>query len=110
MHARPTAQPCRCEYPLRDRDTCLYCGRSVPVAPESRNSNDRTTPGNPWTRAGVLRALRAFAFFRGRPPIADDWSHRMAPDWPPLTVVERLFGSLPDALGAADIDRPSRTG
>jgi hypothetical protein len=59
------------------------------------------TPGNPWTQAGVLRAIRAFAFFRGRDPVREDWSQRMAPDWPPLAVVERLFGSLADALRAA---------
>jgi hypothetical protein len=70
--------------------------------------HDRMTPGNPWTHAGVLRALRTFAFFRGRAPIHDDWSHRTTPDWPPLTVVEHLFGSLPDAVSAAGVDRRSR--
>jgi hypothetical protein len=67
------------------------------------------TPGNPWTHAGVLRALRAFQFFRGRAPMRDDWSHRMAPDWPPLAVVEHMFGSLQDAVAAAGIDRQRRT-
>jgi len=53
-----------------------------------------------WTRPGVARAIRAFAFFRGRPPIAADWNQRMA-NWPSLETVETLFGSLGAAIRAA---------
>jgi hypothetical protein len=53
-----------------------------------------------WTRPGVERAIRAFAFFRGRPPIAADWNQRMA-NWPSLETVEALFGSLEAANRAA---------
>jgi hypothetical protein len=106
MQVSPTVKPCRCEHPLRDSETCLYCGRVVPAAdsrqPEQAITRDR------WTRAGVVRALRAFEFFRGRAPSRDDWSQRMAPDWPPLAVVERLFGSLSEAVAAAGLDRPGR--
>jgi len=103
MHATPTAQPCRCAQPLRDRETCLYCGRSVPAPPENGHAQARVSPGNPWTRAGVVRAFKAFAFFRGRAPGRNDWSQRMPADWPPLALVEQLFGSLPDALSAAGL-------
>lgn len=96
------AQRCECHQPLRDTDTCLYCGRSVGAAPRGRRARNRATSGNPWTQAGVVRALRAFVFFRGRPPARADWSQRMAPDWPPLSVVEQLFGSLEDALAACE--------
>jgi hypothetical protein len=51
----------------------------------------------------VVRALKAFAFFRGRAPSREDWSQRMPADWPPLGLVEQLFGSLADALTAAGI-------
>src|SRR3954470_4169744 len=102
MDASPAAHPCSCDRPLRDRETCLYCGRSVPPAPEGTRAQARS-PENPWTHAGVVRALKAFAFFRGRAPGRDDWSQRMPADWPPLAVVEQLFGSLPKALSHADL-------
>src|SRR3954451_6185959 len=95
------ARPCDCVQPVRDRETCLLCGRSVPPPPEHGPRAGRTTPGNPWTHSGVVRALRTFTFFRGRQPTPADWSPRTPPDWPPLPVVEHLFGSLPDALTAA---------
>jgi hypothetical protein len=100
------AQPCRCNNPLRDQDTCALCGRPLPAAPEPARKRLRTGPDNPWTRAGVLRALRAFAFFRGRPPVRDDWNERMGKEWPALLVVEQLFGSLPDAVVAAGLASP----
>ena len=53
-----------------------------------------------WTRPGVARAMQAFAFFRGRPPMAADWNQRMA-NWPSLETVEALFGSLEAANRAA---------
>jgi len=102
MHASPAAQRCSCDHPLRDRETCLYCGRSVPSAPERARAQARTAE-DPWTHAGVVRALKAFAFFRGRAPGRDDWSQRMPADWPSLSLVEQLFGSLPAALTAAGL-------
>ena len=55
-----------------------------------------------------MRAIRAFAFFRGRAPVASDWNQRMA-DWPPRATVEALFGSVEDAGRAAGVvpQRPS---
>jgi len=55
-----------------------------------------------WTRPAVLRAIRAFAFFRGRAPVPSDWNQRMA-DWPPRTTVEALFGSVESAARAAGV-------
>jgi hypothetical protein len=55
----------------------------------------------PWTRAGVIRALRAFTFFRGRPPVDADWAGRTAEDWPQRETVLRLFGSVEAAVEAA---------
>jgi hypothetical protein len=111
MSAEP-AHPrvCRCERPLLDDDTCLRCGRATGaeigalVVDEPRPRRAPT-----WTRHGVVRALRAFAFFRGRPPVAADWSGRMGDDWPALETVERLFGSLEAAMLAAELSvRPQR--
>ena len=59
-----------------------------------------------WTRAGVVRAIRAFAFFRGRAPTRQDWHGRMPDDWPPVETVERLFGSVGAAVSAAELELP----
>lgn len=56
-----------------------------------------------WTQPGVIRALRAFAFFRGRAPVAADWSGRMGDDWPRLETVLGLFGSVEAAVELAGI-------
>jgi hypothetical protein len=48
-----------------------------------------------------VRVIRAFMFFRGRAPGYDDWTVAMGPEWPPLEVVEALFGSLDTLLVAA---------
>jgi hypothetical protein len=56
-----------------------------------------------WTRPAVLRAIRAFAFFRGRAPVPGDWNQRMA-DWPPRSTVVDLFGSVEAAAREAGID------
>jgi hypothetical protein len=61
----------------------------------------------PWTRAQVTRAIEAFAFFRGRPPVASDWAPRID-NWPPLETVIDLFGSIDAAIAAAGLER-SRT-
>jgi hypothetical protein len=60
-----------------------------------------------WTRAGVVRAIRAFTFFRGRPPVPADWNGRRQEGWPPRETVEALFGSVPAALQAAGVERQS---
>ena len=57
-----------------------------------------------WTRPGVARAISAFAFFRGRPPVHADWNKRMA-NWPSLETVEALFGSLEAATRAATTEK-----
>jgi hypothetical protein len=49
-----------------------------------------------------MRAIRAFAFFRGRAPVPSDWSQRMA-DWPPRATVEALFGSVEAAARVAGV-------
>jgi|Tabmets5t2r1_1033131.scaffolds.fasta_scaffold31479_2 hypothetical protein len=100
------APSCRCERPLRDGETCLRCGRVVdPLAqlqltPPARRRQEKQA----WTRAGVVRAIRAFAFFRGRAPTPADWRGRTGQEWPPLASVEELFGSVAAAVQAAGVE------
>ena len=86
------ARLCRCERPLLDGETCLRCGRSPAVMPEA-SPPVRVRQKVTWTRPAVMRAIRAFAFFRGRAPVPSDWNQRMA-DWPARATVEALFGSV----------------
>jgi len=100
MNAEPSpARSCRCEHPVLDGESCLRCGRSLFVLPEPRSA----PPVQPveWTRAGVIRAIRAFAFFRGRPPVDEDWAGRTAENWPAHDTVLRLFGSVDTAVELA---------
>lgn len=94
------ARPCRCERPVLDGETCLRCGRFLILLAEPALSS-QPPPIQHWTRAGVVRALRAFAFFRGRPPVDADWAGRTAEDWPQHETVLRLFGSVEAAVEAA---------
>jgi hypothetical protein len=57
--------------------------------------------GNPWTTAGVIRALRTYQFFIGRPPTPTDWSFEDDKQWPSVSTVVRLFGSFAAAVEAA---------
>src|SRR4051812_13100174 len=100
-----TARPCRCDHPLRDEDGCLRCGRSLPVAPDpGPEPTWSSTPRGTWTRAGVVRVIQTFKFFRGRPPIPADWKYIDARHgWPSLAIVESLFGSFPAAVRAAGL-------
>ena len=94
------ARPCRCERPVLDGESCLRCGRSLITLPEPAVVRRHPRPQE-WTRAGVIRALRAFAFFRGRAPARADWNGRMAEDWPALETVNGLFGSVEAAVQLA---------
>jgi hypothetical protein len=93
---------CICDRPLLADETCLRCGRPPTLVPQLATP----APDRPitWSRARIARAFRAFAFFRGRPPVAADWSRRLD-DWPPLEAVERLFGTLEAAAEAAGLAR-----
>lgn len=73
----------------------------APVTPPARVRQKVT-----WTRPAVMRAIKAFAFFRGRAPVPSDWNQRMA-DWPPRATVVALFGSVEAAARAAGV-RPDR--
>jgi hypothetical protein len=95
------ARLCRCERPLLDGETCLRCGRSTAVMPEA-SPPVRVRQKVTWTRPAVMRAIRAFAFFRGRAPVPSDWNQRMA-DWPPRATVEALFGSVEAAARVAGV-------
>jgi hypothetical protein len=101
------ARLCRCEHPLLDGETCLRCGRPPSLIPEAALSTPRVRQKITWTRPAVMHAIRAFAFFRGRAPVAADWNQRMA-NWPPRATVEDLFGSVEAAARAAGVppDRP----
>lgn len=103
------ARDCRCERALLDNETCLRCGR--PVAAASAFEAGRALPRErvDWTRLGVVRALTAFKFFRGRAPLALDWNQRMGDDWPDLETIENLFGSLGGALRAAGLAPADRS-
>src|SRR5918998_5117056 len=96
------ARLCRCAHPLLDDDTCLRCGREPSVAPPPLSQAPKPRQIE-WTRPGVVRALRAFAFFRGRSPRHADWQKRLPDDWPELETVETLFGSLEAASRTAGI-------
>jgi hypothetical protein len=95
---------CRCPRPLLDSETCLRCGREPVLTrePDLIQPHRRTIK---WTRTRVVRAIRAFEFFRGRAPVPADWKRRMGNDWPPLETVEGLFGSLEAAIRAAGVGR-----
>jgi hypothetical protein len=97
-----TARGCRCERPVLDGESCLRCGRVLVALPEPGAAPPQRQTHS-WTRAGVIRALRAFAFFRGRAPEQIDWSGKMADDWPTLETVLGLFGSVDEALEAAGL-------
>jgi hypothetical protein len=96
------ARGCRCASPFRGDDTCLLCGRRVPelMVPTPR-AHRSPHDGNPWTPAGVVRALRTFEFFVGRPPSPTDWSFQDDTSWPSVRTVLRIFGSFDAAVGAA---------
>jgi hypothetical protein len=68
-----------------------------PAPRQRRSPHD----GNPWTPAGVVRALRTFEFFVGRPPSRTDWSFEDDTAWPSVRTVMRMFGSFEAAVGAA---------
>jgi hypothetical protein len=101
------ARRCRCERPVLDGENCLRCGRPLILLPEP--AVVRQPPKtHDWTQAGVVRALKAFAFFRGRAPVPTDWSGRMGDDWPKIETVVALFGSVEAAVRVAGLDsRPA---
>jgi hypothetical protein len=107
MSSQPRlARLCRCPRPLLDGDTCLRCGRPPQLSPEPAPASERRARKIAWTRTRVVRAIRAFEFFRGRAPVRADWKRRMGDDWPPLASVEALFGSVEAAVRAAGVERP----
>jgi hypothetical protein len=98
------ARGCGCPEPWRDDETCLRCGHRVPPATRSAPRTRRSViDGNPWTPAGIVRALRAYEFFVGRAPTTTDWSFEEDAGWPSATTVVRLFGSFEAALAAARV-------
>jgi hypothetical protein len=100
-HAPRSPRRCRCERPVLDDESCLLCGRPLILLPEPAVVRRRAAKTHDWTQAGVIRALKAFAFFRGRPPVPADWSGRMGDDWPGLETVQGLFGSVEAAIRVA---------
>src|SRR3954451_1140510 len=95
------ARGCRCEHPWRGEDTCLRCGHWLPEVVRQGPRQQRShLEGNPWTSAGVVRALRTYKFFVGRAPTTTDWSFEDDKEWPSVSTVVRLFGSFD---GAAEV-------
>jgi hypothetical protein len=103
-HAPRSARRCRCQRPVLDGESCLLCGRPLILLPEPAAAGQAAAKPLDWTQAGVIRALKAFAFFRGRPPARADWSGRMGNDWPGLETVQSLFGSVEAAVQVAGIE------
>ena len=102
---------CNCKQPLRDIDTCFLCGRTVPNAPEPPLiASARDPKDNPWTQAGVIRAIKTFTFFIGRAPSHADWQYEDGqPGFPSSSTVVALFGSFGAALASAGLGhRPDR--
>ncbi len=77
------------------------------LASDPAPEEPRTRANIHWTRPKVARALKAFAFFRGRAPLREDWHKRTPEDWPALETVEAMFGSLDAARRAAGLEPPS---
>jgi hypothetical protein len=98
---RVRARVCKCERPLLTDETCLRCGRARSLLPEPSAQAPRREVT--WTRGHIARAFEAFVFFRGRAPVAADWSRRVD-DWPPLEVVQALFGTVEAAVKAAGLE------
>ena len=105
-HAPRPARRCRCHRPVLDGESCLFCGRPLILQPEPEVEPRPAAKPPDWTQPGVIRALRAFAFFRGRAPVREDWNGRMGDDWPRLETVLRLFGSVDAAVRVAGVEAP----
>jgi hypothetical protein len=99
---------CRCDRPVLDGESCLLCGRPLILRPEPAVVRRTAAKTHDWTQAGVIRALKAFAFFRGRAPVRADWSGRVSDDWPRLETVLGLFGSVEAAVQVAGIEGSAR--
>jgi hypothetical protein len=99
-----SARRCRCQRPVLDGESCLLCGRPLILLPEPAVARAPAAKTYSWTQAGVIRALKAFAFFRGRPPVLTDWGGRMGDDWPGLETVQGLFGSVEAAVRVAGVE------
>jgi hypothetical protein len=93
---------CRCRGPVIDDETCILCGRYL-AAPTGEEQPTEGPPKPPWTRAGVVRAMRAFVFFHDRPPSATEWLGQPGSTWPTARAVEMLFGSFDAGLAAAGV-------
>jgi hypothetical protein len=95
------ARICKCDRPLLTEETCLRCGRPPSLMPEP--TGEAPERQMTWSRAHIARAFQAFAFFRGRAPVAADWSRRVD-DWPPLEAVEAMFGTVEAAVQASGLE------
>jgi len=98
----PNLQLCRCSSAVVDDETCILCGRYV-AAPAEPGPAVAEAPAPRWTRAGIVRAIRAFAFFHDRPPSEAEWMAPTGAAWPSAHAVRRHFGSFDDGLAAAGI-------
>lgn len=99
------ARRCRCETPWHSEETCVRCGHFVRALASAAPPGEPPRPqtGDRWTRAGVVRALRAHEFFVGRPPTATDWSFENDSERPSVKTVISLFGSFEVAIVAAGL-------
>jgi hypothetical protein len=93
---------CRCRRAVVDDETCILCGRYVAV-PDRSDEPAPEAPREQWSRAGIVRAIRAFVFFHDRPPSEAEWLGQSGSSWPNAHAVSRLFGSFDDGLAAAGV-------
>jgi hypothetical protein len=98
------ARGCRCETPWRSDDTCARCGHRLPENPQPAPRQRRSAiHGNPWTQAGIVRALRTYEFFVGQAPTATGWAFETDDEWPSVRTVLQVFGSFEAAVEAAGL-------
>lgn len=100
----------------RCRRQTLYAGRCVDCGAPTNGSDgpgragERCLPcrarfqheSRRWTPEAIVAAIRAWAERTGGiPPSAREWLRPLGGEWPPVSVVQREFGSWSAAISAA---------
>ena len=83
-----------------DRIYCIDCGTELKTKTALRCLSCSRKARKRWTKAEVLRRMHAWDELHGESPRWEDWKGAGG-EWPPATVVQRLFGSWNAAIEAA---------